>query len=149
MRDHIAAAAVKEKTAINPAEAARHCGFKSQRSYSYRCRDQLLCALRVQMHLSFGDAKVVSVATDGIRFGNPGKEYIIALAQNLGTGDSVVLTPKVLYRVAKVIIQSLRAFRRAFEFGCRIVWFFCQVGCVGVGVLGCGGGGEWVGDGSR
>lgn len=53
-----------------------------------------LASMRAPMHLGFAGCMSISVAFEGIRIGNPSKEYIIIAASDLGQLRHCVLPPQ-------------------------------------------------------
>ena len=93
LRKYTVREAIMSNQAKNAAEAARSIGGNSYDNQRFIVRE--LSALRCEMLLSFRESETLSFTTDGIRFGNPGKEYLMTAVMDLDTHASATLTPKV------------------------------------------------------
>ena len=123
VRDWCVSEALSSKEQNNASSALRSIG-KFGKNQAYVLRDDMLSAMRCQAHMDFAQSQVVSLAWDGARFGNPGREFVLASLSDLAENKHCVLPPQdsappwfglnVYQCVALAPLQETYWFRKAF-----------------------------------
>lgn len=83
LRDFVVRAAPQRGDHQTPASVNKSLSSPASASSVSDCKAKELSALRASMHLTFNKSTCVSLIFDGIRFGNPSKEYLVNAVSDL------------------------------------------------------------------
>lgn len=92
LRMWITQASVSAARFSTPGQAGKALGVPPSTCGDWRESD--LASLRSAMHLALHDVQAVSLIFDGIRLGNPSKEYVVSCISELRSNISSVLPPQ-------------------------------------------------------
>ena len=94
LRQWVCQRALEDGTAKTPGQAANmlDCKVPLPSVSDWEIRE--LSSMRAEMHLRFREARAIGCAWDGIRLGNPAKEYLVTVLSELFTGAHAPLPPQ-------------------------------------------------------